>query len=67
MSDTQKSQTQAVVGMPKDEAVRALTESGYTVRIINLNGPPARLIENYDIGRATIEVRDGTVISVRIG
>ncbi len=57
----------SVIGLDKDVAMVQLVESGYQVRVVVKNGPPQRLIENYDIGRVTIEVLDGKVISVRAG
>ena len=56
-----------VLGLTKDEASSRLREAGYQVRIVNLDGPPARMIENHDIGRVTLEVTAGKVVAVRIG
>ena len=56
-----------VIGLSKDDAISRLREAGYQVRIVNLDGPPARLIENHDIGRVTLEVSVGKVVAAIVG
>lgn len=56
-----------VVGSEKDDAAKALTEAGYKVKVINVDGPPTALIENFDKGRVTLEVKSGKVVAARIG
>ncbi len=59
--------TQQLVGMSKDSAYQRLIESGYKVKVITADGPAGSLLENVDVGRVTLEVKDGKVISARVG
>jgi len=58
---------QHIVGLSKDEATMRLRDAGYQVRIVHLDGPPARMVENHDIGRCTLEVVAGKVVAARVG
>lgn len=58
---------QHVIGTEKDAATLTLTEAGYKVRIVNLDGPPTTLVENFDRGRVTLEIQAGKVVSARVG
>lgn len=56
-----------VLGLTKDEAVQSLQERGFKVRVINVDGPPAVMTENVDLGRVTIEIKDNKVVWVYNG
>ena len=57
----------ALVGVGIDEAVVALETVGWTVRVVDVDDPPAAQTLDVRADRATLEHRDGLVVDADVG
>lgn len=59
--------TDMCIGMSEENAIKALREFAWRVRVVRKDGIPAVVTRDYRTDRANLEIVDGIVVSCKIG
>jgi len=66
MQEKKPTLNEAYSGKRLDVVVDMLKAAGYKIHVVP-EGVPVSLMENRDLGRATVETKDGVVVHISIG
>jgi heat shock protein HslJ len=66
-SDATQKVSEAVVGLPEDEAQAAIEGAGLTYRVVARDGKALAVTDDYSVTRINVAVDDGTVTDATIG